>query len=32
MTMSVIEWVAMGVIAVSTVGFLVWVAVLTLKR
>ena len=32
MTMSVIEWVAMGVIAVATVGFLVWVAVLTLKR
>jgi hypothetical protein len=30
--MSLIEWVAMGVLAVATVGFLVWVAVLTLKR
>jgi hypothetical protein len=30
--MSVIEWVAMGVIAVSSVGFLVWVALLTFKR
>jgi hypothetical protein len=32
MTMSMIEWVAMGVVAVATVGFLVWVALLTLKR
>jgi hypothetical protein len=30
--MSLIEWVAMGVLAVATVGFLVWVAVLTFKR
>ena len=30
--MSVIEWVAMGLVAVATVSFLVWVAVLTLKR
>ena len=32
MTMSVIEWVAMGLVALATVGFLVWVTVLTLKR
>jgi hypothetical protein len=32
MTMSVIEWVAMGVMAVATVGFLIWVALLTFKR
>jgi hypothetical protein len=32
MAMSLIEWVAMGVMALATVGFLVWVAVLTLKR
>jgi hypothetical protein len=30
--MSMIEWVAMGVLVVATVGFLVWVALLTLKR
>lgn len=30
--MSLIQWIALGVMVVSTVLFFVWVAVLTLKR
>ena len=30
--MNIFQWIAMGIIVISTVVFFVWVALLTLKR